>query len=140
MSVPPSLSAQCAEWELSPFRGYGVCGAFILGEISNLNGVNEFLNGACCLVGTAENQVYLRPDSRVFDDLGEIADDTQDLLNYVLKKQREAVTRKNEYLMGELLKKQQGFQEKLMVDVHTGLGNYIKYRKKTSFARMTSWS
>ena len=120
----------CAEWELSPFCGYGVCGAFILGEISNLNGVNEFLNGACCLVGTAENQVYLRPDSRVFDDLGEIADDTQDLLNYVLKKQREAVTRKNEYLMGELLKKQQGFQEKLMVDVHTGLGNYIKYKEE----------
>lgn len=120
----------CAEWELSPFRGYHVCGAFILGEISNLDGVNEFLNGACCLVGTAENEVFIRPDIEVFDNLGEIADDTQDLLNYVLKKQREAVNRKNEYLMGELLKKQQDVQEKLTLDLHTGLGNYIKYKEE----------
>lgn len=125
----------CAEWELSPFHGYPVCGAFILGEISNVDGVNEFLNGACCLVGTAENQVYLRTDSDVFENLKMMEDDTQKLLNYVLRKQRESVNLKNEALMNELLKKQQKVRENLTLDVHTGLSNYIQYKEDLKTSR-----
>ena len=32
--------------------------------------------------------------------------------------------------MGERLKKQQDVQEKLTLDLHTGLGNYIKYKEE----------
>lgn len=119
----------CAAWELSPFLGYQVCGAFFMGEISNINGTNEFLNGACCLVGTAENLVYIQPNRQIFDELNTMDDDKQNLLNFVLKKQSESVSRKNKFLLDELLKKQTLVEENLYFDSHVGIGNYLKYKE-----------
>ncbi len=120
----------CAEWELKPYRNAHLCGAFMMGEISNIEGYNEFFNGACCLVGLAENEVYIRPDMQGYEELNGIEDDTKDLLNIALKRQQEATTRYNEQLMDTLLRQQANQREQLYIDFNTGLFNYLKYKEE----------
>lgn len=119
----------CSGWELSPYEGVGLCGVFMMGEISMLHGHNEFLNGACCMMALAENQVYIRPNIRVFEHLQQIQDDTQDLLNIVLKKQSQNINRYNEELLDKLLYQQLDSQKQLFVDFITGIGNYLQFRE-----------
>ena len=119
----------CASWELSPYKELGICGAFMLGEISYNKGRNEFLNGSCCFVGQAENKVYIRPNIAVFDTLNQIEDDTKDLLNIVLKRQSENVSRYNDELLDRLLKQQIKEKDLLYKDTITGLYNYIKFKE-----------
>ncbi len=119
----------CSGWELSPYEGVGLCGIFMMGEISTLHGHNEFLNGACCMMALAENKVYIRPNIRVFEHLQQIQDDTKDLLNIVLKKQSENINRYNEELLDKLLDQQLTSQKQLYVDFVTGIGNYLQYRE-----------
>lgn len=119
----------CADWELSPYKNVELCGAFMMGEISSVNGVNEFLNGSCCLVGIAENEVYIRPDIQAFRELKGIEDDTKDLLNIVLKRQQEATSRQNEQLMQTLLAQQESHQKHIYIDFNTGMANYLKYKE-----------
>ncbi len=119
----------CADWELSPYKDAALCGAFMMGEIASVEGRNEFFNGSCCLVGIAENEVYIRPDIQVFEELKAIGDDTKDLLNIVLKRQQEATTRQNERLMKTLLAQQQSQKKQMYIDFNTGMANYLKYKE-----------
>lgn len=118
----------CAQWELSPYENNNLCGAFLMGEISPVHGHSEFLNGACCIVALAENEVYIRPNINVFQTLQRIEDDTQSLLNFVLKKQSESMSRYNEQLLDKLLVQQQSAQQQLFVDFTTGIPNYLKFK------------
>lgn len=117
----------CAEWELSPFNQSGICGVFMMGEIGYVNERNEFLNGSCCLVGVAEEEVYVEPNFSVFEDLNKIKDDTQWLSNYVLRKQSSAMSIENQQLMDKLLVQQEMSKQQLYRDVNLGLENNIKY-------------
>lgn len=121
--------ANCSEWELSPYKNAGLCGAFMMGEIANVNGRNEVLNGSCCLMGISENDVYVRPDIQVFDQLEAIGEDTTTLLNVVLKRQQEATTRQNEQLIENLLHQQENQEKQKYYDFNTGLANYLKYNE-----------
>ena len=119
----------CSSWELSPYKGYGLCGVFMMGEIGNINGTNEFLEGSCSLIGTAENEVYITPYREAFRELDNIEDDTKELLNYVLMKQKNLLSNDNKQLLSELLRQQELSKESLYMDANTGLNNYIKYKE-----------
>ncbi len=119
----------CAKWELSPYKQFGIHGAFMMGEISNVDGTNQFLNGSCCILGLAENKNYIRPDTDVFEELQKINDDTKDLLNMVLKKQSENVNKYNEELLDKLISQQQYSTDHIYTDFNTGMDNYLKYKK-----------
>lgn len=119
----------CSEWELSPYKNSGICGAYMMGEISNINGINEFLNGSCCLVGIAENETFIRPNIKVFNELTAIGEDTTDLLNMVLKCQQETTTRQNEKLMKTLIEQQESQKKQKYIDFNTGQTNYLKYKE-----------
>lgn len=117
----------CAEWELRPYMDAGICGVFMMGEISNINGVNEFLNGSCCLSGIAEQKNYIQPDYNAFSDLYQIKDDNESLLNFVLKKQSDEMSKENKILLSKLLQQQAQVQNQLYVDMNTGMPNSIKF-------------
>lgn len=119
----------CTQWELRPYKDYGMCGAFMMGEICCLQGYNEFLNGACCILAVAENEVYIRPDISEFERLENIEDDTRDLLNVVLKKQSESMNRYNEQLLEKLMSQQISSRQQLFVDFATGIPNYLQYQE-----------
>ncbi len=86
----------CSKWELSPFAKYNVCGIFLLGEISNVNGKNLFHNGASCFVGVAEEEHYLIPDTLALDDTNQIFEDAD-----FLQKSNEKQTQ-NAEIIGKL--------------------------------------
>lgn len=117
----------CAEWELRPYLESGVCGAFVMGEIGYLNGRNEFLNGACSLVGIAENNAPIFPDFAVFEDLYKIKDDDTKLNSLILRKQSAAMSRENQILLQELLTQQDKAKAQLYIDPITGVKNAIKF-------------
>ncbi|MGL4790440.1 MAG: EAL domain-containing protein, partial [Anaerotignaceae bacterium] len=125
----------CSHWELSPYKNAGLCGAFMMGEIANVQGRNEFLNGSCCLVGVAENDNYIRPDIQVFEELKAIGEDTTNLLNVVLKRQQEATSKQNEHLMETLIAQQKSQNEHMYIDFNTGMVNYLKYKEDVKSIR-----
>ncbi|MGL5259279.1 MAG: EAL domain-containing protein [Lachnospiraceae bacterium] len=119
----------CSDWEISHYKNIDLCGAFMMGEISYINGRNEFLNGSCTLVGIAENETYIRPDIQAFNELTSIGDDTTKLLNVVLKSQQKTSSKQNEKLMQTLLSQHQFQNEQIYIDFNTGLPNYLKFKE-----------
>lgn len=117
----------CAEWELRPYRDSNICGVFMMGEICYLNGRNEFLNGSCCLVGAGEGEALIQPDFSVFEELYQIKDDSEGLLNFVLKRLSLEVSKENQSLLEKLLEQQECTKSQLYLDASTGLANTIKY-------------
>lgn len=118
----------CAEWEISPYKGTEVCGAFMMGEFAFIEERNEFLNGSCVLNALAENEVYIYPDFDVFDQLNTIQDDTRDLLNFVLKRQSQSASRYNEELLKKLMDQQEAARNQTYLDSDMGIENYTQYR------------
>lgn len=120
----------CADWELKPFADYGVCGAFMMGEIGYIGGRNEFLNGACSIVAFAERESYITPDLNVFEDLYKIKDDSNKLTNLVIAKQSTAMSNENRVLLNEILEKQKAAKEQLYIDTGTSLPNAIRFAQE----------
>ncbi len=119
--------SNCAKWEISPF-GKNICGAFIIGEISYINGKNELLNGSCVLVGVSENDSkYINIDFSVFDELYKIKDDNEKLLNMVLKKQSTAITEQNKELLEKVLLHQEDSERRMYIDANLDIDNSIKF-------------
>ncbi len=117
----------CAKWEISPF-GENICGIFMMGEVSYINGRNEFLNGSCCFLGLSENQdSYMNVDFSVFDELYKIKDDREKLLNIVLRKQSAAITQQNKQLLEKILVHQEISEERIYLDTNLGISNSIKF-------------
>lgn len=117
----------CADWEMRPFQNYRVCGVFMMGEIANIKGRNEFLNGSCCFVGTAEEEVFIKPNFNVFEDLYRIKDDNKKMLSYVLQKQSTTMSLENKALLDQLMQRQLKDKERLFIDEHIELANSIKF-------------
>lgn len=129
----------CAEWELKPFKDANICGAFMLGEISWNQERNESFNGSCVYIGIAEKESYINPDFSVFDDLFRVHTDDDKLVNFVLKKQSQAMTQENKMLLDKLLDQQEKSKTQLFHDSITGMGNSIKYsndKKEIHFNKM----
>lgn len=119
--------SNCAKWEISPF-GKKVCGIFMMGEVSYLNGKNEFLNGSCCFLGLSENKnSYINVDFSIFDELYKIKDDTEKLLNIVLKKQSAAITEQNKQLLEKVLVHQEISEKRIYIDSNFSINNSIKF-------------
>lgn len=118
----------CARWELAPYKDFDICGIFMMGEIGNIEGRNEFLNGACVLAGVAEKEIFQIPDSNVFQDLYKIEDENRELLNYVLRKQTETITSMNQELLEQILKQQKVMAEQVKIDPQSRMYNTIKYK------------
>ena len=118
----------CAKWEITPYKGHGLCGAFMMGEIGNIGGVNEYLNGTFVLSGIAERECYIIPDESVFGELETVEDDAQNLLNFALLKQQKLLSQSNERLLNELILQQENAKANLYLDSSTGFANHLKYK------------
>lgn len=118
----------CAEWEISPFAGYDVCGVFMFGEIGYVNGRNEYLNGSSVLIGEAERINYIVPSMKVFEDLRKIEDENKELLAFVLRKQSEVISQENQKLLTRLVDQQEVIKINLQTNPHFGMSNLIKYK------------
>ena len=121
--------SNCAQWEMSPYQGNGLCGAFLMGEIGNIKGENEYLNGSSVLVGIADEYKYIKPVEDVFNSLNVIEDEAKELLNFALLKQRQLLSSSNEKLLKELLYHQEQSIQNFYLDSNTGLLNYLKYKE-----------
>lgn len=66
----------CTDWEISPFRNYGVDGIYTVGEISYYNGINSLYNGTCVFVGFGEHENYLIPDTSALNDSAAVYNDS----------------------------------------------------------------
>lgn len=119
----------CTEWEMSPYKGYGLCGVYLGGEIGNTGESNECLCGSSVLVATAENDTYIKPDMDCFKTIDSIEDKTKELLDYVLSKQKNISSTSNKRLLNELMLHQERTKNYLYYDPSTGLPNSLKYRE-----------
>ncbi len=119
----------CTEWEMSPYRGNGLCGVFLNGEIGNTGESNECLCGSSVLVSVAENETFIRPDMECFKTINAIEDKTQELLNYVLIKQKNILSENNKKLLYKLTLHQDYLKSGLYYDSIMGLPNSLKYRE-----------
>lgn len=117
------------KWDLLPFHNSKICGAFLLGEIASIDGINEYLNGSCVFVGTAENKNHIIPDMSAFNDLDRIEDKNGEILDYILKKQIEIVRDQNKDLLVDLLDQQKIAEEQLYTDSNIGIYNLLRYQK-----------
>ncbi len=61
-----------SKWELKPFEGHGVCGAFMFGEISTKNEKTHLYNGTCTMFTMAENATYINPNINAYDRVKEL--------------------------------------------------------------------
>ncbi len=66
-----------SKWEMAPFLGQDVCGAFMFGEISTKNDSTYYYNGTCAVFTMAEKVNYITPDLSAYDRIEEL-DDTND--------------------------------------------------------------
>ena len=122
-----SFLGNCAKWETSPF-GNQICGVFMMGEISNINNKNEFLNGSCCFLGIGEdNSKKIEINFKVFDDLYKIKDENERILNTVLKKHNLAISEQNKQLLEKVIAKQSKAESNLYFDNNLQMNNSIKF-------------
>ncbi len=119
----------CSEWEMSPYYGNGLCGVFLNGEIGNTGSSNECLCGSSVLVSVAENERFIEPDLSTFSEISVIDDKTQELLSFVLMKQKNILSEKNKALLNELTAHQGNLKDSLYYDPIIKIPNAIKYRE-----------
>ncbi len=63
-----------SKWEMTPFIGQDVCGAFMFGEICTKNSGTHYYNGTCAVFTMAEKVNYIKPDLSVYDRVYELDD------------------------------------------------------------------
>ncbi len=61
-----------SKWELTPFEGMGVCGAFMFGEISTTHSAPRLYNGTCTILTMAEQASYIKPNLSAYDRVAEL--------------------------------------------------------------------
>ncbi len=68
-----------SKWEMAPFIGQGVCGAFMFGEIGTKNDTTYFYNGTCSVFTMAEKVHYLKPNLSAYDKVEELDDSNAEM-------------------------------------------------------------
>lgn len=123
---------RCAEWEMRPFANFGVCVPFMFGEISNIDGNNEYLNGSCSILTLSEHaDSCIAIDYAPFDDLSGLreSENGKNVSSYIIKKQNEIMYQKNKILMSQLINSQNMLKEKLYMDEDISLPNIDSFMK-----------
>lgn len=118
----------CAEWELTPFEKYNVCGIFMMSEIAFQNGRNDFYNGCCSMVGVAEEERYVLPNTVALEKASIIEDD-ESFLKKALEKQKELLNIKHSGLISNLMKRFNENQGESYIDIHTKVPNILQYNE-----------
>ncbi len=129
----------CAHWELSPFHKNAVSGVFLLGEFGYSNGANTLLNGSCVLSGIGETEHYMNVDMGCLDRLNEIQDDSEDLLDFILKKQRITESAENRLLLDDIISRENNRLSNMFhyLDPHLKMDNMLKYELDKSTEQYT---
>ncbi len=116
----------CSEWELAPFRKYGICGSFMTGEIAHQEGANTFYNGAAVVAGIAEKEHYIMPNIALLSDASSLQDD----LSFIQKAKTLGKTQMKDgqaQLIERIEKHRQGGEVEWYVDTHSGMHNVYQY-------------
>ncbi|MFI3210938.1 MAG: EAL domain-containing protein [Peptostreptococcaceae bacterium] len=121
--------ANCAEWELLPYKDYKISGVFMLGEMAYLNGKNVLLNGSCVINTISENENYILTDTTVLDNLHEIEAENNNLVEFILRKQKEAKTLENTLLLNSVIEQQKSQKIEMYLDPHMNMKNLLKYEQ-----------
>ncbi len=116
-----------AEWEMTPFIGAEICGAFLYGELANIEGCNEVLSGSSSLITLAEQDARIQIDTKAFNHVKRIDDDDQELLNQVLRYQNANERKTNSELMKQIGEQEKRVNERLFISSATGRGNLTMF-------------
>lgn len=121
-----SIMNGCSTWELSPYQEANLYGAYMHGEIGCKDGINEFSNGANCLIAMAENQVHKKIQPHLLDNIHYLSDPYQTYLNHVLKQQFHITKQRKEHILTDA--SVQGVADSAFYhDTLTNLENVNKY-------------
>ncbi len=69
-----------SKWEMAPFKGQDVCGAFMFGEICAKNSNTYFYNGTCAVLTMAERAVYIKPNLNAYERFDELDDTNSEMV------------------------------------------------------------
>lgn len=126
----------CAEWELTPFEKYNVCGIFMMSEIAFQNGRNDFYNGCCSMAGTAEEERYILPNTVALEKATMIEDD-ESFLKKALEKKKEILNLKQTGLLSNLMKRFHEGEGESFLDIHFKVPNILQYKEdKNNFNKL----
>lgn len=114
-----NILKNCAKWELSPFINTNVSGAFLAGEIIQLNGENIYANSAFCVAGLSENpQARINLNMSRIQDSSDLQIDNYKLVNYFF-------STVNSELVNEV--SQHKISNDLTIDEATGYPNLSRF-------------
>ncbi len=129
----------CAKWELRPFEKYNVCGIFMMGEISNVDGKNVFFNGAAVFTTLAEQDKYMLPNITALENVSLLRDDisfvqkAKDTGKSLLKQQNKNIIDK----INAVNNQNKDSIEKLFLDSTTQLPTFYQFETDKSKLNLT---
>lgn len=118
----------CSQWELSPYKEANLYGAYLRAEIGSTGGINEFTNGANCLIAMSENQVHKKIQPQLLDNVRYLNDPYQNYLNHVLKQQFRTMQKRKEKILADISEPEGTANTKLTRDALTHLENVTKFQ------------
>ncbi len=119
--------ANCAKWELKPFKKHNICGMFMMGEIGHLNGENYALNGALSLSAIAESEKYIIPDI-VSLEKSEVHDD-KSFYEKAKEKEKLLLSHQNQKLLSKIEKFSNSSDYSLKTDPNLDVPNLYQYEE-----------
>lgn len=124
--------ANCARWELLPYKEYNISGIFMLGEMAYINGKNVLLNGSSVINAISENEKYILPNMKILDNIHEIEVENNDLVEFILRKQKDAKTLENRILLNNVIEQQKSQKIGMYIDPHMNMKNLLRYEQDKS--------
>ncbi len=116
-----------SRWELQPFKKYGICGMYNMGEIVHKDGKNYLLHGSCVFTGIAEKEQYMLPNVSEIERMEEIGDD-KSFVEKATEKQRQTIKSHHAHrLLNKLKNYQEHYDTNECIDKDFGIPNFYQF-------------
>lgn len=110
----------CAEWELLPFEKTNLCGAFVAGEIGNIDNTNRYCNYSFAILSIAEENSTVKLNIETLsNNAGKLVDNQSAIVDYLLRITAGESTEKTQ--------QQIDIENTLFIDNDTGYWNITKF-------------
>ncbi len=130
---------KCTKREVLPYKDYGVCGVFLLGEFGRTSGKNELFHGSCVWNGIAEKEVYIKPDTEVFEYLTKSVYEDNGLIEFIEKRTKHLGNSTKRSILGRVIAHESTYKSYMFKDPYLGMDNIVRYeydKKKIAFNKI----
>lgn len=115
------MFSNCASWELLPFKKTNLSGAFLSGEIGNIDNFNLYCNYSFAVAALSESNSHIKLDIKALaQHSNSLIDDHIKIMEYLLQNNSEEQD-------SSITEQQDEIKSSLFIDDDTGLENVTKF-------------